>query len=279
MSFHVHLPLMRNGVLLTLLLISASLAGCTGTSGDEAAADGVDLKVYYDETVGVVEQTWRNGQQTGSQSVTLTFDFARVTSTDDPLVAFFVAPGDGRDEIVTDANQTASIDVEYATHGLYALTYGARTEGGAEASEEITVRIDLRIDWQDTGTTNPDDATIRVMTDGTQGVDRVAVSSTVANIGNVGGVFGRAVSATWELVDGSDGLRATGSAQIADGQEETWEGSSGPAEAAEGDWVLRITLDTDDEQVTVTSVIDVLHEESESSAQPFTSDQSEVDKI
>ena len=70
--------------------------------------------------------------------------------------------------------------MEYATHGLYALTYGARTESGVEASEEITVRIDLRIDWQDTGTTNPDDASIRVMTDGTQGAERVEVSSTVA---------------------------------------------------------------------------------------------------
>ena len=270
---------MRNGMVLALLMLTASLAGCTGASEDGGEAEGVDLKVYYDETVGVVEQTWRNGQHTGSQSVTLNFDFARVTSTDDPLVAFFVLPGDGREEIVTDANQTASIDVEYATHGLYALTYGARTEGGAEASEEITIRIDLRIDWQDTGTTNPDDANIRVMTDGTQGVDRVAVSSTVNNIGNLGGVLGRAVSATWELLDGSDGLRATGTAQIADGQEETWEGSSGPAEADEGDWVLRITLDTDDEQVTVTSVIDVLHVESESPAQPFTSDQSEVGKI
>ena len=28
--------------------------------------------MYYDETVGVVEQTWQDGQQTGSQSVTLT---------------------------------------------------------------------------------------------------------------------------------------------------------------------------------------------------------------
>ena len=270
---------MRNGVLLVLLMLSASLAGCTGASDDGGDADVVDLKVYYDETVGVVEQTWRNGQQTGSQSVTLTFDFARVTSTDDPLVAFFVLPGDGRDEIVTDANQTASIEVEYATHGLYALTYGARTESGVEASEEITVRIDLRIDWQDTGTTNPDDANIRVMTDGTQGAERVEVSSTVANIGNVGGILGRAVSATWELLDGSDGLRATGTAQIADGQEETWEGSSGPAEADGADWVLRITLDTDDEQVTVTSIIDVLHAEAESPARPFTSEQSEVDEI
>ena len=265
---------MRNGVLMVLLMLSASLAGGTGSPEAEGDADGVDLRVYYDETSGVVEQTWRNGQQTGSQTVTLTFDFARVTSTDDPLVAFFVVPGDGRDEIVTDANQTASIDVEYAAHGLYALTYGARTESGAEASEDITVRIDLRIDWQDTGTTNPDDASIPVMTDGPQGVDRVAVTSTVANIGNVGGVFGRAVSATWELLDGSDGLRATGTAQIADGQEETWEGSSGPAEADEGDWVLRIGLDTDDESVNVTSVIDVLHTETESPAQPFTSDQS-----
>lgn len=270
---------MRNVVLLALLMLSASLAGCTGASEGGGQAEGVDLRVYYDETSGVVEQSWRNGQQIGSQSVTLTFDFARVTSTDDPLVAFFVLPGDGRDEIVTDANQTASIDVEYATHGLYALTYGARTESGGEASQDITVRIDLQINWQDTGTTNPDDASIRVMTDGTQGVDRVAVTSTVANIGNVGGVFGRAVSATWELLDGSEGLRATGTAQIADGQEETWEGSSGPAEVDGEDWVLRITLDTDDENVDVTSVIDVLHAEAESPPQPFTSEQSEVDEI
>ncbi len=88
LSSHAHLPFMRNGVLLVLLLLSASLAGCTGASDDGGEADGVDLKVYYDETSGVVEQTWRNGQQTGSQTVTLTFDFARVTSTDDPLVAF-----------------------------------------------------------------------------------------------------------------------------------------------------------------------------------------------
>ena len=108
---------------------------------------------------------------------------------------------------------------------------------------------------------------------------RVAVTSTVENIGNVGGVFGRAVSTTWELLDGSEGLRATGTAQIADGQAETWEGSSGPAEADDGDWVLRITLDTDDENVDVTSIIDVLHAEAESPPQPFTSDQSEVDAI
>ena len=57
------------------------------------------------------------------------------------------------------------------------------------------------------------------------------------------------------------------------------EGSSGPAEADDGDWVLRITLDTDDEQVTVTSIIDVLHAEAESPARPFTSEQSEVDEI
>jgi hypothetical protein len=38
--------------------------------------------------------------------------------------------------------------------------------------------------------------------------------------------------------------------------------------------VLRITLDTDDENVDVTSVIDVLHAEAESQPQPFTSDQS-----
>ena len=53
---------MRNGVLLALLMLSASLAGCTGGSDDGGEAEGVDLKVYYDETSGVVEQSWRNGQ-------------------------------------------------------------------------------------------------------------------------------------------------------------------------------------------------------------------------
>jgi hypothetical protein len=45
-------------------------------------------------------------------------------------------------------------------------------------------------------------------------------------------------------------------------------------DADDEDWLLRITLDTDDENVRVTSVIDVLHTETESPAQPFTSDQS-----
>ena len=66
-----------NLLAVTLVLLSASLAGCLG--GDDESMGGysgpIDLVVYYDSTSGMIETSSNNGQQgptTGVESVSYT---------------------------------------------------------------------------------------------------------------------------------------------------------------------------------------------------------------
>ena len=62
----------KRAVLLSLLLCSAMLAGCFGD--EESSNDSeIDLKIYYDQTAGVIQENIQNSQQVAFSGVELSF--------------------------------------------------------------------------------------------------------------------------------------------------------------------------------------------------------------
>ena len=53
----------KRAVLLSLLIASACLAGCTSDEDSSDNDSAIDLVVYYDATSGMIQENIQNGQQ------------------------------------------------------------------------------------------------------------------------------------------------------------------------------------------------------------------------
>ena len=250
-----------NLLAVTLILLSASLAGCLG--GDDDSMGGysgpIDLVVYYDSTSGMIETSSNNGQQGPTTGVELSFDFADTTSEDGTITKILLTPDDGSDPVEGDPSDNAVISYTWMTHGVFNVELTAEDEAGNSRSLTVKVRVDMHIVWTESTTTSSSmsfDATPDCE-DGDPLPDRITISSTVNNQGNFFG--GTNSDVTWALNNPSNEEIASNSGTVGDGQSQTWDYTT--RDIVEGFWSLNIEVAENGDDVSVNNDVTIAYAE------------------
>ncbi len=256
----------KRAVLLSLLLCSAMLAGCFGD--EESSNDSeIDLKIYYDQTAGLIQENIQNGQQVAFSGVELSFDYAYTKSSAGEIDSFYFEAGDGSSRVTVDANETGEITYTYATHGLFTANLGAIDDAGNEENTTITIRIDKQILWSQSGTTDPDTMNIDTTPDcECPGPSQIAIDSTVENTQNFNGILGGPVTVNW-ILTGEGVVRDSGQEQIADGQNAQW--LHDEFNIGKQVWTLDVELSNSDEQVNIDHNVTITYDDEESNPNPL----------
>ena len=252
----------------SLLMLLSSLSGCLD-SDEEEDEKVIDLVVYYESTSGTIQQSFIGGSQISLAGVTLNFDFARTTSEFD-LATFSLEPGDGRSPITVNADESASIDVEYELHGLFSVVLTATDVEENSENMTVMIRIEQHIEWSEQNSAEPDVMQINTEPDNEGPAPKVLqIKSTVENIENLGGIGGSPITITWELTDSNAESKGMKTEQIADGQDAIWDFSLNFPERGVHELSVQLDQSTDQERVNVNHVIDILYEQTESVVNPF----------
>ena len=252
----------------SLLMLLSSLSGCLD-SDEEEDEKVIDLVVYYESTSGTIQQSFIGGSQISLTGVALNFDFARTTSEFD-LATFSLEPGDGRSPITVNADESASIDVEYELHGLFSVVLTATDVEENSENMTVMVRIEQHIEWSEQNSAEPDVMQINTEPDNEGPAPKVLqIKSTVENIENLGGIGGSPITITWELTDSNAESKGMKTEQIADGQDAIWDFSLNFPERGVHELSVQLDQSTDQERVNVNHVIDILYEQTESVVNPF----------
>ena len=252
----------------SLLMLLSSLSGCLD-SDEEEDEKVIDLVVYYESTSGTIQQSFIGGSQISLTGVALNFDFARTTSEFD-LATFSLEPGDGRSPITVNADESASIDVEYELHGLFSVVLTATDVEENSENMTVMVRIEQHIEWSEQNSAEPDVMQINTEPDNDGPAPKVLqIKSTVENIENLGGIGGSPITITWELTDSNAESKGMKTEQIADGQDAVWDFSLNFPERGVHELSVQLDQSTDQERVNVNHVIDILYEQTESVVNPF----------
>ena len=250
-----------------LLLLLAGLSGCT-SDDDSGEYDGpINLVVYYDSTSGLITENTQGGTQISSEDYSIEFDFSNSSSDKSSISSFFANAGDGSSDIVVDSADSAQISITWATHGLFNVTLGAIDENENTHSIEIKVRIEKRSWHNQTNTNNPLDNQINAAPDNDgQNPKSIIIKSTVENpSGFLGG--GGNVMVSWSISDGSGEEIASGSAQIGNGQSETWEYVV--LDVMPETYTLSISRDQGNDNLDIQNDIHITYEASESPSNSF----------
>ena len=257
----------NQSILLTLLLCIAVLAGCTTDADGGGGESPIDLVIYYDSTSGMIQENIQNGAQVSFSGVELSFDYAYTKSTAGDIESFYFEAGDGSSRISVDANETGEITYTYATHGLFTANLGAIDETGNEDNTTITIRIDKKTLWGESGTTNPPTMNIDSTPDcECPSPNKIEIDSTVENPPNFQGIGGSPVSVTW-ILSGEGIERNSGQEQIADGQDAQWMHSElNPGAQI---WTLDVELNQENEQVNVEHEVTITYSGQESNPNPM----------
>lgn len=257
----------KRAVLLSLLIASACLAGCTSDDDSSDDDSAIDLVIYYDATSGMIQENIQNGQQVSFSGVELTFDYAYTKSADGNVESYYFEAGDGSSRITVQANDTGEITYNYATHGLFTAVLGAIDDAGNEANKSITIRIDKRTLWGQSGTDNPSTMSIDTVPDcECDAPTKIAIDSTVENPPNGFGIGADTVSVKW-ILNGEGVQRESGQEQIADGQNAQWlHDEFNPSKQT---WSLDVELTGNDEQVNIDHDVTITYNDEESNPNPL----------
>lgn len=177
---------------MVLVLLAASLAGCVS---DEPPV----LEVTASETDTVVVETYQNGMLVEKTGATVTFDFSASTSA----VTYALEASDGRAALEVSAEEGGQLNLTFDEHGVYNVTATAIDARGREISQNLVVRVNLRIEWNEEATQDPSTLSFDPLPmHGGPMADYITIESVVSNpelIENLGG--GREVDITWQLID------------------------------------------------------------------------------
>mgnify|MGYP005696748841 FL=1 len=209
--------------MLVSLLLASSLAGCVG-GADES--DDANVVASYEVTNATIVEYWEDGQLVSTQYPSLTFDFARSTAPS----AFVAYSVDGEHATgQTDASESTLVEVEFTLHGLHRLELNAEytaSTGKATVAigEEILVRIEKQIMWEEESTNNPAPMMLDTRNEaGDVPASVLVIDSTVHNpdlIANIGG--GQDVEVSWALIDETDEACQSQPGTVEDGDSATW---------------------------------------------------------
>ena len=215
----------------------------------------------------MIQENIQNGQQVAFSGVELSFDYAYTKSSAGEIETFYFEAGDGSIRITVDANETGEITYTYATHGMFTANLGAIDDAGNEANTSITIRIDKRTLWSQSGTTNPDTMNIDTTPDcECPAPNQITIDSTIENTQNAGGFFGGPVTVEWFLT-GEGVSRESGKEQVADGQNAQW--MHNELNIGKQVWALDVELSSSDEQVNIDHDVRITYNNEESSPNPL----------
>ena len=203
------------GVVILMMLTS----GCLGSVQDQGKEAG--LIVTTDSNFDRIQTVYEQGELTEQEHGVIQFDFSSSVFIDE-ILSFGVSPGDGREDIIIDANQVQEIEVTYDKHGYYTVEAFAIDVNGERESTEIIIIIEQEITWTESNTGNPE----ILYFDADPGNELPSPSyfilnSTVENPSSIIGIDGRSVSVSWSVVN-PDGPCLSESRDIEDGETTTW---------------------------------------------------------
>lgn len=204
-----------------LLLLFSSLTGCLSEDRSEAS---ISLSVVADIENTTLVETYSNGELVSVTNISVMYDFSKTTS-DLQLVSFGIDPMDGRPSVTVDATVESQIELNFENHGIYDIIAFAIDSNGGEQRTNLTLRIDLMIDWTESNTRDPKALIFDPNpVNGGPNPKMVEIQSTVDNPSFLENLDSnsQAVQVTWNIVDELDDVCQKKTAQIDDGESDNW---------------------------------------------------------
>ena len=241
--------------LVLVCILCSSLAGCMfNREGGE-----ISLDVEPEITKGTIIESYSEGELISSNSVSIGFDFQK-TRADNRLATFGIDLQDGREPFTINAEEAAIVSIDFTNHGIYNILAYAVDDAGNQANTSIQITIDLRIDWTETDTANPQALPFNPEPENAgQHPKMIEIISNVENpaiVNNIGD-SGQQIKLTWQLVDELDDICQTRNGQINDGDAMQWQTIYFNTFM---EHELRIILDDSQDNVNVNQSIMVLYE-------------------
>ena len=196
------------------------------TSGclQENVGQELKLNVNLDSNNGTVVESYSNGEHISTTKVIINFDFSETTATQ-KIITYGIDPMDGRPPININANSNSNINVEFSKHGIHLINAYAVDELNNMKNMTISIRIELRIDWVQSDTFEPEPLIFNPIPDnGGKNPSLIEIYSVVENpylIENIGG-GGQSVEFTWNLADEQNDVCQKKSEKVDDGEIATW---------------------------------------------------------
>lgn len=242
-------------VSLTLMLLTISLSGCLS---EQSTDSSISLSVEYSSDSGIIVESYSGGDKTSTSNVEVNFDFSQTTA-DLELATFGINLNDGTDSLEIDASNNSVISFEFLQHGWYNLTAYAIDEDGGQAEEIISIKIDLRIEWVETNTDQPQTLTFDPEpANGGANAQMIEVNSVVENPETVGEIIsgGDSVGITWNIIDEQDDICQKKSANIENGGSEVWDTIHFNTFQVHE---LSITFDDNQETINVEHIVSIIY--------------------
>ena len=202
-------------LLLVLFIMGSSFnSGCVGVDGGD-----VTLSVEYAQANGTIVEEYVDGELVSRTVVSLDFDCSKTEAT----TAFeFGIRGIGGS--ITQSQNENVFSLEFSDHGIWSLTAFARSENGVEVTEDIVIRIELQIEWEEDRTFDPMPLPINSISEfSSVPASSILIHSNVENpvlIENFGG--GQDVEISWALVDEIGVVCQSQKGYVGEGEEVSW---------------------------------------------------------
>jgi hypothetical protein len=241
--------------LFVVLLLTISLAGCTS---EESSESTISLSVNHSADSGMIVESYSNGDITSTSSVIIDFDFSSTTA-DLELTKFGINLNDGTDSLEIDALNNSVISFEFYQHGWYNLTAYAIDEDGGQADAIISIKIDLRIEWVETNTDQPQPLVFDPEpANGGANAQMIEVNSVVENPESFDEIIsgGDSVGITWNIMDEQDDVCQKKSANIENGGSGVWDTLHFNTFQVHE---LSITFDDNQETINVEHIVSIIY--------------------
>jgi len=241
--------------LFVVLLLTMSLAGCTSEDSSESI---ISLSVEHSADSGIIVESYSNGDKTSTNSPTIGFDFSSTTAELE-LAKFGIDLNDGTDSLEIDASNNSVISFEFLQHGWYNITAYAIDEDGGQAAAIISIKIDLRIEWFETNTDQPQTLVFDpVPANGGASAQMIEVNSVVENPETFDEIIsgGDSVGITWNIMDEVDDVCQKKSANIENGGSDVWETLHFNTFQVHE---LSITFDDNQENINVEHIVSIIY--------------------
>ena len=207
-------PFLRVFTPLLLIMGSVIHTGCVGVAEDE-----VSLSVEYTRSNGTIIEDYVDGELVSRVVVTIDFDFTNTEASTPFEFGIWGIEGP-----LSYDQSGKVISVDFSEHGIWSLTAYAQSESGARATEEIVIRIELQMEWEEEGTYDPQPLAIDSISEfSSVPASSILIHSKVENpvlIENIGA--GREVEISWALIDEIGIVCQSQKGYVDEGEEVVW---------------------------------------------------------
>ena len=207
-------------VLMILMLLSSAFMGCLSEENDER---NINLVVEYGQANGTIVQSYVDGDLVSTSNVTIEFNFSKTLAGGD-LVEYGIKLSNGTTNLSVNPKEDFLISVDFSEHGIYDIIAYAIDNHGQSSNMSIVVRIDLKMEWSEFSTYEPENMIIDPSPkNGGSHASFILIDSTVSNpelIQDIGG--GREVEITWGLFDEQDDSCQYRNGRVNEGESVRW---------------------------------------------------------